>query len=248
MRRLFNSWERSLKDSADIYAEDLRDDIKVYEEQHRGREMTGFVNFRTFENIAKKQIQTYEEPAIMKLNEITELVRKYFNNIALRHFEQFPNLYRSAKGKLENICGDQQKEAESVIQNQFRMEDVIYCQDSVYGRYLKAAREDATKFCFQKKSQGDMHLSIVEMSYHLQAYFKNTIARLASQIPLIIQHYVLRGSATQLHTQMILLIQDKQNLDRMLQEKQDLSTERKSLKGRIDRLEKAQRRLARFPN
>ncbi|XP_073474171.1 interferon-induced GTP-binding protein Mx1-like [Aquarana catesbeiana] len=152
------------------------------------------------------------------------------------------------KGKLENICGDQQKEAESVIQNQFGMEDVIYCQDSIYARYLKAAHEDATKFCLQKKSQGDMHLSIVEMSYHLRAYFKNTIARLASQIPLIIQHYVLRGSATQLHTQMILLIQDKQNLDRMLQEKQDLSTERKSLKDRIDRLEKAQRRLARFPN
>ncbi|XP_077335909.1 interferon-induced GTP-binding protein Mx2-like [Lithobates pipiens] len=244
MRRLFNTWERSLKDSAELYAEDLRDDIKVYEEQHRGREMTGFVNFRTFENIAKKQIQTYEEPAIMKLNEVTELVQKYFDNIALRHFEQFPNLYRSAKGKLENICGDQQKEAESVIQNQFRMEDIIYCQDSLYGRYLKAARE----FCFQKKPQGDMYLSIVEMSYHLQAYFKNTIARLASQIPLIIQHYVLRGSADQLHTQMVLLIQDKQNLDRILQERQDLSTERKSLKGRIDRLEKAQRRLARFPN
>ncbi|XP_077335908.1 interferon-induced GTP-binding protein Mx2-like [Lithobates pipiens] len=244
MRRLFNTWERSLKDSAELYAEDLRDDIKVYEEQHRGREMTGFVNFRTFENIAKKQIQTYEEPAIMKLNEVTELVQKYFDNIALRHFEQFPNLYRSAKGKLENICGDQQKEAESVIQNQFRMEDIIYCQDSLYGRYLKAARE----FCFQKKPQGDMYLSIVEMSYHLQAYFKNTIARLASQIPLIIQHYVLRGSADQLHTQMVLLIQDKQNLDRILQERQDLSTERKSLKGRIDRLEKAKRRLARFPN
>ncbi|XP_040194996.1 interferon-induced GTP-binding protein Mx2-like [Rana temporaria] len=248
MRRLFNSWERSLKDSADNYAEDLRDDIKIYEEQHRGREMTGFVNFRTFENIAKKQIQTYEDPAIVKLNEITELVRKYFDSIASRHFEQFPNLYRSAKGKLENICGDQQKEAENVIQNQFRMEDIIYCQDSIYGRYLKAAREDATKFCFQKKSQGDMHLSIVEMSYHLQAYFKNTIARLASQIPLIIQHYVLRGSASQLQTQMILLIQDKENLNLMLQEKQDLSTERKSLKGRIDRLQKAQRRLARFPN
>ncbi|XP_018413356.1 PREDICTED: interferon-induced GTP-binding protein Mx2-like [Nanorana parkeri] len=248
MRKHFNTWERTLKDSSDRYAEDLRDDVKIYEDQHRGRELTGFVSFRTFENVARKQIQTFEEPAIVKLNEIAELVRTCFDNIAAKHFLQFPNLYRSAKGKLENICGDQQKEAEKTIQNQFRMEDIIYCQDSIYGRYLKAAREDATKFCFQKRSSSDMYLSIVEMSYHLQAYFKNAIVRLGSQVPLIIQHYVLRGSAKQLHTQMMLLLQDKQNLDLMLREKQDLSTERDSLKGRISRLQKAQQRLQRFPS
>ncbi|KAM5180812.1 interferon-induced GTP-binding protein Mx2-like [Mantella aurantiaca] len=248
IRKLFKSWESSLKDSADRYAEEIRDDLKIYEEQHRGREMVGFVNFKTFENMARKEILTYEEPAIVKLNEITELVRKAFNNIALKHFQQFPNLYRSAKGKLEVISGDQQREAENAIQNQFKMEEIIYCQDSVYGRYLKAAREDAVKFAFGKKPQGDMHISIIEMSYHLQAYFKNTIARLSTQIPLIIQYHVLRASAKQIHTQMMLLIQDRENVNLLLQEMQDLSTERKGLNGRIDRLQKAQRRLARFPN
>ncbi|XP_068126850.1 interferon-induced GTP-binding protein Mx2-like isoform X2 [Hyperolius riggenbachi] len=248
IRKHFNSWERSLKESADDFAEEIRDDMKIYEEQHRGRELAGFISFRVFENIARRQIETYEEPAVGKLNEITELVRASFSAIAAKHFGQYPNLYASAKGKLENICSDQQKEAENVLRNQFRMENIIYCQDSIYGRYLKNAREDATKFCSLKRPQGDAYLSVVEMTYHLQAYFKNAIARLGSQIPIIIQHYVLHQFSEKLQNQMLQVIQVKENINLMLVEKQDLSQDRKNLKGQIDRLKKAKQRLARFPN
>nr|DBA34534.1 TPA: hypothetical protein GDO54_002085 [Pyxicephalus adspersus] len=170
---------------------------------------------------------------------------------ALKNFLQYQNLYRSVKGKLENICNMQQKKAEEAIQIQFKMEKIIYCQDTFYGGSLKEARElveeEKKKNNFlQPPSQ--LQLSVEEMSYHIQAYFKIAVARLANQIPLIIQHFVLYETAQQLQAQIMELIQDRENLHVLLQEKQDMSRERKNLKDRIKRLTSAQLKLATFPN
>lgn len=45
--------------------------IKVFENQYRGRELPGFVNYMTFENIIKKQIKVLEEPAVDMLRKVT---------------------------------------------------------------------------------------------------------------------------------------------------------------------------------
>lgn len=42
-----------------------------YEQKFRGRELPGFVNYRTFEEIVKEQIGQLEEPALLKLKEIS---------------------------------------------------------------------------------------------------------------------------------------------------------------------------------
>ncbi|KAM5180806.1 interferon-induced GTP-binding protein Mx3-like [Mantella aurantiaca] len=107
--------------------------------------MIGFTNFRTFKNIAKKKVLKFEDPAIVKLNEITKLVGKSFINIASKYFLQFPNLYRSAQGIIDNVCSMQQKEAEKAIRTQFKFEKIIYCQDTLYGETLKKAREETRK-------------------------------------------------------------------------------------------------------
>lgn len=52
--------------SAEIYGQ-----IKVFENQYRGRELPGFVNYMTFENIVKKQIKVLEEPAVDMLHKVT---------------------------------------------------------------------------------------------------------------------------------------------------------------------------------
>lgn len=52
--------------SAEIYSQ-----IKVFENQYRGRELPGFVNYMTFENIIKKQIKVLEEPAVDMLHKVT---------------------------------------------------------------------------------------------------------------------------------------------------------------------------------
>lgn len=36
--------------------------------QYRGRELPGFVNYKTFENIIRRQIKTLEEPAMEMLH------------------------------------------------------------------------------------------------------------------------------------------------------------------------------------
>ncbi|XP_077149951.1 interferon-induced GTP-binding protein Mx1-like isoform X1 [Ranitomeya variabilis] len=263
IRKLFSKWEAKLKESADDFPRELKDDVNSFENQHRGRELTGFINFKTFENIAKNQIKTYEEPAINKLKEVTECVRSAFHATAVRHFAHYYNLYRSAKEKLENICSDQQREAEKMIHTQFKVEKNIYCQDSIYGGALRNIRAEAAKeaakeavlttsvspFGFSGKSQQKKKsaFSVEEMSQHIEAYFKNTTARLSNQIPLIILHYMLHEFADKLQSQMWSLIQDKENLSVLLMEKEDVARERKELKDQIQRLRAAQRRLARFP-
>ncbi|XP_040278993.1 interferon-induced GTP-binding protein Mx3-like isoform X2 [Bufo bufo] len=252
IRNKFCKLEMALKQSADKFPREIRADITLYENQHRGRELTGFVNYKTFENIARNQIQTFEEPAVDKLNEITELIRSTFNNTALKHFTQFPNLYRSAKGKLEEICSKQQKEAEKAIRTQFKMEQIIYCQDTIYGGSLKEIREEGLSPGFGNvalpiQSATQIQLSVQEMSQHIQAYFKNTTTRLSNQIPLIVLHYMLHEFADKLQAQMLLLLQEKDSLNVLLVEKDDLSKERQNLRDQIKRLRAAQQTLAKFP-
>ncbi|XP_069801895.1 interferon-induced GTP-binding protein Mx2-like isoform X2 [Dendropsophus ebraccatus] len=253
IRKKFYAWESALKKSADKFPKELRADINHYENQHRGRELTGFVNYKTFEKIARNHIQTFEEPAINKLNEITELVRSKFNYTAMEHFTHYPNLYRCAKVKLEEICSEQQKEAEKAVRTQFKMEQIIYCQDTMYGGSLKDIREEktgqtSTSGSLFKQTPTQIQMSVEEMSQHVQAYFENTTARLSNQIPLIVLHYMLHEFADKLQAQMLLLLQEKERLNMLLMEKEDLKRERQNLKEQIKRLRAAHQRLARFPS
>ncbi|KAM3910191.1 interferon-induced GTP-binding protein Mx2-like [Leptodactylus fuscus] len=250
IRNKLCNWEWVLKGRANKFPRDIKADVSVYENKHRGRELMGFVNYKTFENIARDQIRTFEQPSIDKLNEVTEVIRSTFNNLAWKHFTHYPNLYRSAKGKLENICSEQHKKAEEVIRAQFRMEQIIYCQDSLYGATLKDVRgEAATPAVILGKAStpSQIQLSMEEMSHHIQAYFKNATARLSNQIPLIILHYMLQEFADRLQAQMLLLLQDRENINILLSEKDDLARERKNLQEQIKRLGAAQERLAKFP-
>ncbi|XP_069801900.1 interferon-induced GTP-binding protein Mx3-like [Dendropsophus ebraccatus] len=72
----------------------------------------------------------------------------------------------------------------------------------------------------------------------------NTTAQLSNQILL---HYMLQEFADKLQAQMLLLLQEKESLNVLLMEKEDLARERQNLKEQIKRLHAAQQRLARFP-
>lgn len=45
--------------------------VVQYEQKFRGRELPGFVNYKTFEEIVKEQIGQLEEPALLKLKEVS---------------------------------------------------------------------------------------------------------------------------------------------------------------------------------
>lgn len=50
--------------------ENLRDEVEEYITTCRGKELPGFVNYRTFENIVKKHVQELEEPASQLLRDV----------------------------------------------------------------------------------------------------------------------------------------------------------------------------------
>lgn len=46
-------------------------EVAEHEERYRGRELPGFINYKTFEVMVKEQIKQLEEPAVKKLKDIS---------------------------------------------------------------------------------------------------------------------------------------------------------------------------------
>uniref|UniRef100_A0A8C5LYS6 Interferon-induced GTP-binding protein Mx n=1 Tax=Leptobrachium leishanense TaxID=445787 RepID=A0A8C5LYS6_9ANUR len=251
-RRLFNYWESALRNSCTEFPRALKNDMDSYDTQHRGRELIGFVNYKTFEDIVRKHIKTFEEPALKKLKEVTASVQTSFSGIASKHLLAYPNLHRAAKIIMEDICKFQQQEAETSLRTHFKMENVIYCQDTIYSGSLKKAREDislevASKSILTSVHTSQLQLTVKEMSYHTAAYFKGATNRLSNQVPLIIQYYVLHEFANKLRIKMLNLVNEPEKINFLLHEKSDIGRQRSNLQDKIKRLNAARRRLARFP-
>ena len=52
----------------------IEEEVADYERKYRGRELPGFINYKTFEVILKEQIKRLEEPAVKKLKDISGAV------------------------------------------------------------------------------------------------------------------------------------------------------------------------------
>ncbi|XP_053905435.1 interferon-induced GTP-binding protein Mx1-like [Malaclemys terrapin pileata] len=253
VRKFFNEWESHINNSTLKVKEIMKEEVWGFENHYRGRELPGFVNYKTFEAIVKQQIVLLKSPAIMILKTVTELVRETFTEIAMQHFENFFYLFREAKTRIEDIKQKQEEEAETVIANQFKMERIVYCQDSLYHEDLQEIRKTTEVLPLGvavtrvKSIASQKQYSIDEMAYHLNAYFKGAGNRLSTQIPLIIQSYVLQDYTEKLQNAMLQLLQDKDKFSILLLEKKDAATERKNVKERIKRLTQARQRLAKFP-
>lgn len=48
----------------------LEKEVEEYEERYRGRELPGFINYKTFESMVKEQIKQLEEPAVKRLKDV----------------------------------------------------------------------------------------------------------------------------------------------------------------------------------
>uniref|UniRef100_A0A8D2D9Q2 Interferon-induced GTP-binding protein Mx1 n=1 Tax=Sciurus vulgaris TaxID=55149 RepID=A0A8D2D9Q2_SCIVU len=223
-----------------------------FENQYRGRELPGFVNYRTFETIIKEQLKSLEEPAVDMLHTVTDMVRLAFINVSEKNFAEFFNLHKTAKSQIEDIKAEQEKEAERSIRLHFQMEQIVYCQDQVYRGALQSVREqeaeeDKSRKSGPKSPGSAEDSSVAEIFQHLSAYSKEAHNRISSLVPLIIQFFVLRTFGQQLQKAMLLLLQDKEACGWLLKERSDTSDKRKFLKERLSRLSQARRQLAKFP-
>jgi len=85
------------------------------------------------------------------------------------------------QNKIEDIKTKQMAEAANLIQLQFRMEKLVFCQDQIYGVVLNKVREDifnsmgkASETPQSKQpflNDQSSISSIVEIGVHLNAYF-----------------------------------------------------------------------------
>lgn len=132
LRNEFEAWEKIIKDSGSSFKEHILREESQFERMYRGRELPLFVSYSTFESIIQKQIKQLEEPAIQKLKEVSEVVRKELFELAQNSFVGFPNLINTAKMNIETIMKEREEEAKSILGMQFKMEMVVYTQDSKY--------------------------------------------------------------------------------------------------------------------
>ncbi|XP_067897321.1 interferon-induced GTP-binding protein Mx3-like [Heterodontus francisci] len=238
VRKEFGEWNSFVENNIINFQDFLCVEIQKFEDSYRGRELPGFVNYKTFELLVRNEIIHLEEPAIKKLKTIIELTRTAFIDIAGQHFSDFSNLLKAAKIKIESISQQQESEAEKMLQAQFKVESVVYSQDKIYNKNFNVTKT--------KPQTSIENASIQEMSHHVQTYYQIASRRLADQIPLVICYYVLNEFADKLQVEMLQLLQDRDCIDEYLYEDQDKKMRRETLKSRMDRLKKAHKILLEF--
>ncbi|XP_070758669.1 interferon-induced GTP-binding protein Mx isoform X2 [Enoplosus armatus] len=256
LRREFGKWNAQLDKSGESFNKKIEREVEEYEERYRGRELPGFINYKTFEVMVKEQIKQLEEPAVRRLKDVADAVKKVFIQLAQSSFAGFPNLMKTAKAKVEAIKQEKEPTAESMLRTQFKMEQLVYSQDRTYSSSLSDTREEdeeEDKWNGKKgyKERGivyrrDNHATLQELMLHLESYYKIASQRLADQIPLVIRYQILQESAVQLQREMLQVLQDKENSEFLLKEDSDIGSKRAALQSRLKRLMKARKYLVAF--
>ncbi|XP_045758379.1 interferon-induced GTP-binding protein Mx1 [Mirounga angustirostris] len=254
IRNEFHKWSSVIEKKFQQGYKVIYKQIEKFENRYRGRELPGFVNYKTFEIIIKQQLKELEEPAVYMLHMVTDMVQAAFTDISKANFAEFFNLYRTTKSKIEDIKFELEEEAEKSIRLHFQMEQIVYCQDQVYQRALQRVREKVSGEEKNKKINSmsseevsSVNISLSEIFEHLLAYRQEATNRISSHIPLIIQYFILQVYGQKLQKGMLQLLQDKDTYNWLLKEHSDTSDKRKFLKERLSRLAQARRRLAKFP-
>uniref|UniRef100_A0A671UP42 Interferon-induced GTP-binding protein Mx n=1 Tax=Sparus aurata TaxID=8175 RepID=A0A671UP42_SPAAU len=252
LRSYFGKWIVHLDRSGEKFNEKIEKEVEEYEERYRGRELPGFINYKTFEFMVKEQIKQLEEPAVKRLKDIADTVRKVFIQLAQSSFAGLPNLVKTAKAKIEAIKQEKESTAESMLRTQFKMELLVYSQDRTYSSSLSdCKKEEDEEEEEREKRYGiffnmDNHATLKELMLHLKSYYKIASQRLADQIPLVIRYQMLQESAVQLQREMLQVLQDKENSEFLLKEDFDIGSKRANLQSRLKRLTQARTYLAEF--
>ncbi|XP_070758734.1 interferon-induced GTP-binding protein Mx-like [Enoplosus armatus] len=247
LRKEFAVWKEIINSSGVTFNWTIEREVAQYERRYRGRELPGFINYKTFEVMVKEQIKQLEGPAVLKLKEVSEIVKKELFKLAQNSLVGFPNLIKIAQMKIEAIRKEREIVAESMLRTQFKMELIVYTQDSTYSKKLgKRKREDEQVGIRSNVSNNDSGATLKEMIKHLKSYYQIAGQRLADQIPLVIRYQMLQESALQLQREMLQMLQDKEKTESMLQEDKGIKPRRSQLQNRLKRLSKARILLTDF--
>uniref|UniRef100_A0A8C6WY56 Interferon-induced GTP-binding protein Mx n=1 Tax=Neogobius melanostomus TaxID=47308 RepID=A0A8C6WY56_9GOBI len=265
LRKEFGLWKDIIESSGTSFNWKLEREVAQYDRMYRGRELPGFINYKMFERMIKDQIKLLEGPAKSKLRDVAEMVKKEMFKLAQDSFVGFPNLIKTAKLKIEAIYKEKEAVAESMLRTQFKMEFLVYTQDSTYSKKLgkrKWKEEESVllqtpsvePFSFGQSvakssnntKRNDHSATLKEMMNHLKSYYQVAGRRLADQIPLVIRFQMMQESSAKLKREMLLLLQDKEKTESLLKEDSSIRDNRAKLQGSIERLNKARILLSEF--
>ncbi|KAA0722604.1 Interferon-induced GTP-binding protein [Triplophysa tibetana] len=269
LRDEFALWKVFLDRSGDNFNKKIEKEVDKFEAKYRGRELPGFINYKTFEKLVREQIKTLEEPALRTLKAVSDMGKKRFIQLAQKSFIGFPNLLKIAKTNIEAIKQEKELLAESMLRTQFKMELIVYSQDGTYSQSLQqtkekvrqeeqtaqlfsvAAIQSSTSFNFGSGFGKpivitDHHATLDEMKLHIKSYYSIASKRLADQIPMVIRYQLLQEAAAELQRNMLQLLQEKDAIDDLLKEDHDIGQKRETLISRQKRLLKARNLLISF--
>ncbi|XP_004429766.1 PREDICTED: interferon-induced GTP-binding protein Mx2 [Ceratotherium simum simum] len=256
IREEFKKWVLVLSANTQKVKNIIHEEVSKYEKQYRGKELLGFVNYKTFQIIVQQYIEQLVDPALGMLQNTVEIIWQTFIDTARKHFSEYSNLHQRAQHVIEEIKMKQAETAENLIRLQFRMEQLVFCQDQIYSAVLSKVREEI--FNPLGKLPQNLNLkssvsndtssisSITEIGVHLNAYFLETSKRLANQIPFIIQYFMLQENGDWLQKAMMQILNEKEHYSWLLQEQAETSTKRNILKEKIYRLTQARHALCKF--
>ncbi|XP_049730860.1 interferon-induced GTP-binding protein Mx2-like [Elephas maximus indicus] len=260
IRMEFKTWNHVLAANTQKVKNIVHEEVSKYENQYRGKELPGFINYQTFVAIVRQYIQQLVDPALNMLQKVTDIVQQAFIAQAKTNFREFPNLNQTAQDLIEKIKMRQAEAAENLVQLQFSMEQLVFCQDELYCAILKEVRKQTSNplennpQLFQRNQlnifgasvMDPSTSSITEIGVHLNAYFTETSRRLANQIPLIIQFFLLQENSDCLQRSMMHILHEKEGFAWLLQEQTETAAKRRFLKERIYRLTQARCTLRQF--
>uniref|UniRef100_A0A8C1EVC1 Uncharacterized protein n=2 Tax=Cyprinus carpio carpio TaxID=630221 RepID=A0A8C1EVC1_CYPCA len=198
--------------------------MKIKSENYRGMELPGFMNYRIFQKILQDHVAKLKDPAM-------DLLNKY-------HV-----LQNITKDKINNIQFTQLEKAEKRISEQFKMENRIYTQDPIFLKFLS----EITNETFSEKElpvfdKNCKYSQMLEAYYedvtYLIVFFQIVVQRMADQLPLMINFYMLQETA-QLVTTDIMKLVEKPDVHDLLSEDSDVSKRRNDLRARLNRLTSA---------
>uniref|UniRef100_A0A9J7YLP8 Uncharacterized protein n=1 Tax=Cyprinus carpio carpio TaxID=630221 RepID=A0A9J7YLP8_CYPCA len=186
-------------------------------ENYRGMELPGFMNYRIFQKILQDHVAKLKDPAMDLLNAIKGTIK---------HIYYSPD-------KINNIQFTQLEKAEKRISEQFKMENRIYTQDPIFLKFLS----EITNETFSEKELPVFDKNC-KYSQMLEAYYEIVVQRMADQLPLMINFYMLQETA-QLVTTDIMKLVEKPDVHDLLSEDSDVSKRRNDLRARLNRLTSA---------
>ncbi|KAI1899078.1 hypothetical protein AGOR_G00057780 [Albula goreensis] len=247
MRDEFEKWKAHLDGTKEGFQRSMWQTVNEYERTHRGSELPGFSNYKVFQKVIQDLVEELKQPAMDTMKVIKDIILKKFTDMATECFNRYPYLRTVALNKIDNIQSNQEDKVKERIEEQFKMEQMVYTEDSIYRKYLEESPRKR-KHDESDEEEEEEEDGVEERSTYPQrisAYYEIVVQRLADQVPMLIQAFMLKEAAQLLCVEMLNLT-DSGEVREILHEDSDVSRKRIELQSRLERLSKAQERLSHF--